>query len=317
MTTRSYAIIGTGALGGFYGAQLQHAGIETRFLLRSDYEHVRRHGLRCDSINGDFVLPEVHAYDDVRKMPRCDVVCVALKTTQNHLLPELLPGLVKDDGVVLVMQNGLGVEDEVARIVGADRVVGCLCFLCSNKVEPGHICHLDYGYVRLGEHTADGRAGGVTARLQAITSDFERAGIEAIAVEDLRAARWHKLVWNIPYNGLSVVLRATTDRLMAEPNARALVEALMHEVVTAAGACGRMIALGFVQKMLDHTLRMKPYKTSMMLDFEAGRAMEIEAIYGNPLRAAQAAGAAAPMLKMLYRQLKFLDSNRQNAITAQ
>lgn len=317
MTTRSYAIIGTGALGGFYGAQLQYAGIETHFLLHSDYEHVRRHGLRCDSINGDFVLPEVHAYDDVRKMPRCDVVCVALKTTQNHLLPELLPGLVKDDGVVLVMQNGLGVEDEVARIVGADRVVGCLCFLCSNKVEPGHICHLDYGYVRLGEHTADGRAGGVTARLQAIASDFERAGIEAIAVEDLRAARWHKLVWNIPYNGLSVVLRATTDRLMAETHARALVEALMREVVTAAGACGRTITPEFVQKMLDDTLRMKPYKTSMMLDFEAGRAMEIEAIYGNALRAAQAAGATTLLLETLYRQLKSLDSNRQNAITAQ
>ena len=305
---RIYAIIGTGALGGFYGARLQHAGIETHFLLRSDCDHVRQHGLRCDSRDGDFTLPRVHVYDDSRKMPRCDVVCVALKSTQNHQLAELLPPVMKEDGVVLVMQNGLGVEEEVARIVGDARVAGCLCFLCSNKVGPGHIQHLDYGYVRLGEHTADGRAGGVTTRLQAIASDFARAGIEANVVEDLRTARWQKLVWNIPYNGLSVVLRATTDRLMAEPHARALVEALMREVVVAAGACGRTIAPEFVRKMLDDTLRMKPYKTSMMLDFKARRSMEIEAIFGNPLRAAQAAGAACPLLETLYRELKFLDA---------
>lgn len=312
MTKRTYAIIGTGALGGFYGARLQRAGIETHFLARSDYEHMRQHGLVCESIDGDFTLPSVHAYREAREMPRCDVVCVALKTTQNHLLPELLPPVVKDDGVVLVMQNGLGIEDDVATIVGTKRVAGCLCFLCSNKVGPGHIRHLDYGYVRLGEHT-----GGATARLREIASDFERAGIEAKVVEDLRTARWQKLVWNIPYNGLSVVLRAATDRLMTEPNARALVEALMREVVAAAAACGRKIPDGFVQKMLDDTLRMKPYKTSMMLDFEAGRAMEIEAIYGNALRAAQSAGAATPLLETLYRQLKFLDSNRRNAITTQ
>ena len=89
---RSYAIIGTGALGGFYGARLQRAGCELHFLLHSDYEHVRQHGLVCESKDGDFTLPKVNAYSDVRDMPKCDVVCVCLKTTQNHLLPQLLLG---------------------------------------------------------------------------------------------------------------------------------------------------------------------------------------------------------------------------------
>ena len=300
MSSRSYAIIGTGALGGFYGARLQHAGCEVHFLLNSDYDHVARHGLICDSIDGNFTLPRVNAYRDARDMPRCDVVAVCLKTTQNQLLPSILPHVLKDNGVVLMMQNGLGNEDEAAGIVGAERVIGGLCFLCSNKIAPGHIQHLDYGYIRFGEHH-----GGITDRLRAIAADFDRAGIKTHLSDDLRTARWQKLVWNIPYNGLSVVLNATTDRLMTHPHTRDLCEALMREVVADAAAGGCPIPAGHVEKMLADTLKMKPYKTSMMLDHEAGRPMEVEYIYGNPLRTAQAAGMKSPLIEMLYRQLKF------------
>jgi 2-dehydropantoate 2-reductase len=197
------------------------------------------------------------------------------------------------------MQNGLGNEEFVAGIVGAQCVAGGLCFLCSNKTGPGHICHLDYGYVRFGNHT-----GGVTDELRAIAADFQCGGIEAECVPDLAAARWRKLVWNIPYNGLSVVLNATTDRLMRDPHTRALVEALMREIAP----CEPSITDEFIQKMLRDTDKMKPYKTSMMLDYEAHRPMEVEYIYGNPLRAAQQRGIAVPLLETLYRQLKFLDA---------
>ena len=287
MQRRSYAIIGAGALGGFYGARLQHAGCELHFLLHGDYDHVRQHGLICESKDGDFALPAVNAYRDARDMPRCDVVVVALKATRNHLLSALLPPVVKDDGAVLVMQNGLGGEDEVARIVGPQRVMGGLCFLCSNKVGPGHIRHLDYGHVVLGEFSQHG----VSERMRRIAADFQRAGIGVEFTEDLGVGRWQKLVWNIPYNGLSVVLNATTAELMADSHTRALAEQIMREVATDAAACGRSIPPGFVQEMLDRTDRMKPYRTSMKIDFDERRPMEVEAIYGNPLRAAQAAGA--------------------------
>ncbi|MGA9381931.1 MAG: 2-dehydropantoate 2-reductase N-terminal domain-containing protein, partial [Phormidium sp.] len=116
----SYAILGTGALGGYYGACLQKAGLDVHFLLHTDYEYVSKNGLVVESKNGDFTLPQVQAYSETSKMPPCDVVIVALKTTQNHLLPQMLPNLVKENGVILVLQNGLGVEDEVAKIVGAE-----------------------------------------------------------------------------------------------------------------------------------------------------------------------------------------------------
>jgi 2-dehydropantoate 2-reductase len=301
---RSYAIIGTGALGGFYGARLQHAGCELHFLLHSDYEHVRQHGLICESKDGDFTLPKVNAYRDTRDMPKCDVVCVCLKTTQNHLLPQLLPPVVKDGGVVLVMQNGLGIEEQVAEIVGAQPVVGGLCFLCSNKVGPGHIRHLDYGHVGLGEFATRG----VSERMRAIASDFQRAGIRTLLHEDLAVVRWQKLVWNIPYNGLSVVLDATTSELMTNPHTRQLVEQLMREVVADARACGTAITDDIVEQMLTYTDKMTPYRTSMKIDYDERHPMEVEAIFGNPLRASQKAGAKSPLLEELYHLLRFVDA---------
>ncbi|MDJ0620636.1 MAG: putative 2-dehydropantoate 2-reductase [Calothrix sp. MO_192.B10] len=308
----TYAIIGTGALGGFYGAKLQKAGLDIHFLLHSDYEHVINHGLIIESKDGDFTLPRVNAYQEVTKMPKCDVVVVALKTTQNHLLLQMLPSVVKDDGVVLVLQNGLGIEAEVAAIVGNDKVIGGLCFLCSNKIAPGHIHHLDYGQITLGEYTSNYSSVGITQRMKKIAHDFESAGITIEFAEDLLLARWQKLVWNIPYNGLSVILNATTAELMADVNTRHLVEQLMGEVVAGAKSAGRIIPQSFVQLMLDYTVNMKPYRTSMKIDYDENRPLEVEAIFGNPLRTAKTNGVDLPQIDCLYRQLKFLDAQHQS-----
>lgn len=313
---RRYAVLGTGALGGFYGARLCRAGCDVRFLLHSDFEHVRQHGLVVDSKDGDFVLPRVHAYRDVRDMPRCDVVAVALKATQNHLLPSLLPPVLADDGVVLLMQNGLGGEEEAARAAPGHIVVAGLCFLCSNKVGPGHIRHSDYGAVRFAQYSSDGAAAGVGDCMRAIAQDFATAGIEVDLLEDLLLARWQKLVWNVPISGLSVVLDADTRALMADPHTRALAEDIMREVVAGARSCGRHIDDSFVQKMIDMTVAMAPYRASLKVDFDDHRPMEVEAIYGNPLRAGQQAGARMSLVETLYRQLKFLDErNRRISAT--
>jgi 2-dehydropantoate 2-reductase len=252
----------------------------------------------------------VNAYSDVRDMPKCDVACLCLKTTQNHLLPRLLPLLVKDDGVVLVMQNGLGIEQQAAEIVGAPRVMGGLCFLCSNKVGPGHIRHLDYGLVALGEFATRG----ISGRMRAIASDLQRAGIPTELAEDLAVVRWQKLAWNIPYNGLSVVLNATTDELMTTPHTRQLVEAIMWEVVADARVCGAAVSDDIVPKMLANTEKMIPYRTSMKIDFDERHPMEVETMFGNPLRAAQEAGAQSPLIEQLYQQLKFLDARNTASV---
>jgi 2-dehydropantoate 2-reductase len=314
MGNLSYAILGTGALGGFYGAKLQKAGNEVHFLVNSGYQQVKQNGLLIQSKDGDFRLPQVQVYDQVEKMPNCDVVVVSLKTTQNHILTQLLPPVVKDNGIVLVLQNGLGIETEIAQIVSNVNIIGGLCFLCSNKIAPGHIHHLDYGKITLGEYATNYNGVGITERMKAIAQDFENAGIEIELTEDLLIGRWKKLVWNIPYNGLSVILDAKTDELMADMYTRTLVEQLMKEVQLGAKSTGRIIPDSFIQTMLDYTVKMKPYRTSMKIDFDECRPLEVEAIIGNPLRIAAENDVSLPLIRGLYQQLKFLDKRNTSLV---
>jgi 2-dehydropantoate 2-reductase len=303
----SYAVLGVGALGGLYGGLLARAGHDVHFLFHSDYDYVRQHGLRVETPLGDFHLPAVKAYRSPDDMPQVDVVMVAWKTTANAALENALPPLLKADSSVLVLQNGWDVELDAARIVGAERVLGGCCFLCSNKVGPGHIQHLDYGRISFGEY-APLLAGSITSRMNRLVEDFRGAGIDMVPTEDLRQTRWMKLMWNIPFNGLSVVLNALTDRIMANPHAAQLAESLMREVRAAAAGCGSAIDESFIAKMLDDTRKMVPYASSMLVDYQQGRPMEIEAIFGNPLRAAESAGIPVPRIEMLYRQLKYVEA---------
>ncbi len=202
------------------------------------------------------------------------------------------------------MQNGLGGEQLVADLVGAERLLGGIAYLCSNKIGPGHIRHLDYGQVMLGEYSPSG----VTERVQRVAADFEAAGIKATCLDDLRVGRWQKLVWNIPYNALSVLHNATTAELMSREETRHAIREIMDEVVAAARVNGVVLPSDIVNSMLERTTRMKPYRTSMKLDHDNGRPMEIEAIIGNPLRAALAAGCRVPRIEALYHQLKDLET---------
>jgi len=304
MSNRSYNIIGVGALGGYYGGLLARSGLDVRFVARSDLAQLRKGGLRVDSVDGDFSLPSVKAYANDDPPPRCDVAVVCIKTTENHMLPSLLGQALAPDGVALVLQNGYGVEKQAGDVVGHDHVLGGLCFLCSNKIGPAHVHHLDYGQIKMGEHTAGGEPGGITQRLREIAADFIQAGIRVETTDDLHLARWQKLVWNIPFNGLSVTTGWQTDRIMEDPAALARVTKLMQEVAAAAHAVtGRTIEQAFIEKMLANTAKMKPYKPSMMIDHELGRPLEIDAMYAAPIRAAEQVGCEIPAMQELHAQL--------------
>jgi 2-dehydropantoate 2-reductase len=304
---RSYTVIGLGAIGGYYGARLHQAGLPVRFVARSDAEHVRRHGLRVDSPEGDAVL-EVDVATDPSDLDPTDVVLVAVKTTASAAVAPAVGQLARAGGVVVVMQNGLGVESSFSDASPDTTVVGAMCFMCSNKVGPGHIVHLDQGAVTLGEFRADGSAAGVTPAVEAVMSDLQAAGVSASPVPDLQTGRWQKLVWNIPFNGLSVTLDAGTDEMLADPATRRRATVLMHEVVTAADACGHGFEPSFADRMMATTEAMTPYKTSMKLDHEAGRPLELDAIYAAPIAAARAAGQAMPETEALLDELRRIDA---------
>ncbi|MEC4804350.1 MAG: putative 2-dehydropantoate 2-reductase [Jaaginema sp. PMC 1079.18] len=305
--TRQYAIIGTGAIGGYYGALLQKAGFPVHFLLRSDYAIARDRGLTLQSINGDFKLPQILAYNDPAKMPPCDVILIALKATQNHLLPQILPPILHPNSIVILLQNGISTEPEIAKIPGINTIIGGICSICCYKIAPVTFQHLAYGEITLGEYVPNYQPCGITPILKQISADFQKAKISVETTANLIKRRWQKLVWNIPYNSLSVILDATTTELMEHPHSRQFIRETMQEVLLAATATHCQIADSYIQEMLDHTDNIKtPYLTSMKLDYNNYRPLEIEVILHNPLKIAQTANIELPKIRALYQQLKFL-----------
>lgn len=299
----NYAIVGTGAIGGFYGSKLAHSGREVHFLMHSDYQFVKEHGMQVDSCDGSFHLDHVNVYQHTADMPKCDVVIVGLKTTNNHLLPQLLTPLLHQDTVVVLIQNGIGVEADVQQMFPDVQLVAGLAFICSAKTEPGRVNHQCYGSINLANYSCRDEA-----VFTAILNDFVDAGIQAGSVP-YDEARWKKAVWNMPFNGMTVALNTQTDLLLKNPATRQLIRDLMGEVVGAArhqGITG--LDESFIEKMIDMTDHMTPYSPSMKLDFDFHREMEIHYLYSRPIQLAREAGYPMPKLEMLEAELKFLQA---------
>lgn len=297
-----YGIIGTGALGGYYGGKLANAGKDVHFLFHSDYEHVKQHGLKVDSVDGNFIINPINAYNDTEHMPLCDVVLVCLKTTNNHLLASLLPPIIHEDTIVILIQNGLGIEADLQSTFPNLKIAGGLAFICARKLNKGHIEHLDEGNLNIGAYSEID-----ILKLLEIASDFEEAQI-AIEITDLNKARWQKLVWNIPFNGLSVVMNASTDQLIKNKHTQQLIYDMMQEVILAANHCGAELLPKVADKMMSSTLEMVSYAPSMKLDYDYKREMEIFYIYTKPISMAILEGIEMPKVAMLEKQLRYLES---------
>jgi len=319
------AVVGCGAVGIFYGAKLCRIGAETHFLLRADFDAVCRDGVRVYSVDGDFTARPRCARQPAEIGP-CDLVVIGLKTTANAEFPRLLPPLLGSGTLLLTLQNGIGSDDELARRFGGERVLGGLCFVCLNRVAPGVVRHSAHGKIVLGEYGQPAQA-----RTHGLAERFRQAGIRCDITANLAQARWEKLVWNVPFNGLGVagvvghaafatgavpsefVLPTEclpTDVLLADPGWEMCLRALMREIIAAANALGFPLPPALEEKNIANTRCMAAYKASTLLDFELGRPLELESIFFEPQRRAQRAGVPTPVLDRLCAVLAQLDALR-------
>lgn len=290
------AIVGAGALGLYYGALLQRSGEDLHYLLRSDYDAITRNGLRVFSINGDFSLPHVRGYRCADEIGPVDLVLVGLKTFVNDCYRELLGPLVGDHTQILTLQNGLGNEEALAELFGAERIIGGVAFLCSNRGEPGEVHHLSAGRITMGEYQRCDRG-----RIDRLAAMFSKAGVDCRTTDDLKRTRWEKLVWNIPFNGLCALLQQPVSTLLAQDACLRLVREIMLEVIAAANAQGLTtpIAEGFIDSMLEYTGNMGDYRPSMQIDREEGRQLEIASIFRAPLAYGRRQGIGMTRVEML------------------
>ncbi len=303
------AIVGAGAVGGYYGARLARAGEEVHFILRSDWALVRARGWKITDHEG---LWRQHHPERVHKRSEtvgaCELVIIAAKATANPELPPLVKPLLGAKTMVLSLQNGLGNVEFHAAYCGAARMLGGLAFVCINRVGPGVIEKYIPGSIRLGEFT-----GAARERTRALAALFRRAGVDCQAVESLTNALWRKLVWNVPFNGLAIAAGGvTTDVILGRPELLERVRALMRDVQAGAATQGVKIPDAFLQKQIEVTQPMGPYQPSSLIDFQGGREVEVEAIWGEPLRRAQAGGAPVPHLAALYAEVRALVEARRS-----
>jgi len=297
----TFTVFGTGAVGAYYGGRLADNGNTVHFLARSDYREIKEKGLKVHSPKGDFHLKTPSVFKDAAEIPPSDVLLISLKTTGNRDLREKISPLVHKDTSLIVLQNGLGMEEEFSQWFPANPVMGGMCFICSRKIKPAVIEHMDYGMITLGCLNKED-----SELRDKIGSLMEKAGIPVTLVENLEDARWRKLLWNIPYNGLSVTLNTDTEQIMKNPYSRNMIRNLMLEVIEGAASCGCEIETEAVEDMLKFTDQMTPYEPSMKLDFLLSRPMEIEYMYDRPLQAASEKGCEMKRVGMLRDNLQFI-----------
>ncbi len=297
------AVIGAGAVGTFYGAKLFQAGYQVQ--LQSSYAStMKNRPIDIRSIWGDFSVT-IPVFPRSEEMDAADLIVISTKALSNVDYHSLVQPLLKPKSVILVLQNGINQEEILAAQFPKQIILGGLAFTCINRIEPIQIHHLDYGFIKMGPLSPDHL---LWARF--VAELFQKAGIKSEAGANLRALRWEKLLWNIPYNTLSVLgLRASTAEIMGS-DLEEIARLLMHEVWTIAAADGHHLSRELIHTMLERTRRMEPYKTSMLLDFEAGRPMEVEAIVGEPVRIAEKHRLSVPTLYTIYKLLRFLNERR-------
>lgn len=296
-------VVGAGSIGLYYGGKLAHAGYDVRFLLRGGFEEARRAGIRIYSPDGDIHLTDPQIYRTSEEIGPCDLVLVSLKATSNAILPKILPPLVQADTLVLTLQNGLGNEQYISDLIGPEHVLGGLCFVCLNRPSLASVVHIGHGRVSLGEFNRPS-----APRTHAIQEALASSGIKAKVVENLMEERWRKLVWNIPFNGLAVAKGGiTVDQILAKPALQQECRDLMGETIETANALGFALDTGYADIQIEQTKSMGDYRPSTLIDFLAGSELEIEPIWGEPLRAAQKVGVPTPHLAALYQELQSLN----------
>lgn len=303
------AVIGAGAVGSYYGARLAEAGHDVRFLLRRDYEAVRAGGLHVRSVDGDLHLPQPFVAATSAAIGTVDWVLCALKATSIDEVPALLAPCLGPGTRILVLMNGLGLEERFSTWFGAERVYGGLAFTCINRGEPGVVNHLRYGPITIGHVEND------AAQLEAAARLWAGTAVQATTEPSLLRARWEKLCWNIPFNGITIAAGGVgTERVMADEELRAEARALMEEVVRLGnadlahhGERARLNGREVIERMIALTATMGDYRPSTLIDFLEGRPLEVEAIFGEPLRRARTLAEPAPRIEMLTALLRSLD----------
>lgn len=294
-------IIGAGAIGSFYGAILKRAGCTVSAVVRSEYDAVKAHGFRFESPLGDISWKPDYLYKDGdRPDSTPDYVILATKVLPGSDRAGLVRPWVGEGTNIVLIQNGLDIERELADAFPDNPIISCLAFIAVSRVAPGEIKHNAYGRLVMGRYPS-----GLDDHCQALHDLFVEGGIDIKLTEEVVRERWLKCVWNTPFNPLSVLANgADTYTMLDTPGGEKLVREMMQEVIDAAEADGHPLPPQIIDSNIDGTRKMPAYKNSMALDYLNDRPIELDAILGNVVAIAQKHGVPVPRLETMLAALR-------------
>lgn len=294
-------IVGAGAIGSFYGAILKRAGCPVSVVLRSEYQAVKEHGFRFESPLGDISWTPDQVYrdgDSAEAKP--DYLILATKIVPGtDRVAQVRPWMGKDTKLVLI-QNGLDIERELADAYPDNPIISCLAFVAVSRVAPGQIKHNAYGRLVMGRFPE-----GIDAHCEEIAELFRAGGIEIELAQNVVRERWLKCVWNTPFNPLSVLANgADTLTMLDTEGGEQLVRDLMLEVMAVAEADGHPLPAKLPEGNISGTRKMPAYKNSMALDYLNDRPIELDAILGNVVAIAHRHKVPVPRLETMLVTLR-------------
>ena len=282
--------------------------------MRRDYHAVRANGLKVMSPDGDFNLTNPKVAQSSEEISTVDWVICALKVTSIKDARALVRPCVSSDTRILVLMNGLGLEESFAEWFNPEQIFGGLAFTCINRGEPGYVSHIAYGSITLGHLYND------PTELKSAVALWVQSKVQVSTSSSFLCARWEKLCWNIPFNGLAVAAGGiTTDHIMGDPSLRNTARTLMEEVIEVGNKDlekhsedERIDRVAMIEHMFELTDTMGAYRPSTIIDFIEAKAMEVESIFGEPLRRAQLLEVATPQLTLLTALLRALNTHQQD-----
>ncbi|AOP34044.1 2-dehydropantoate 2-reductase [Leptospira tipperaryensis] len=295
-------VLGSGAIAGLYAGKLKQAGCTLDFWVRKNALELEESGFQIQSHWGDFEYQPNLVFEEVPKnLEEYDLILNCLKCLPDVRLETILGFSIPEHIPILLLQNGIGIEEPIASLYPSNEILSGLAFVCANRLDNGKIHHLDYGDLTIGSWNRNP----TSSLADKLVKLFETGGVPTQRTDEIRQARWKKLMWNAPFNPISVLSGGkNTSQILAEPSSRSLVIEIMYEVQKLSELDGAAVPIEQIETFIQMTESMKPYKTSMLLDFESGRPMEIDAILGNALKIGEKFHFKTPHIATLYALLK-------------
>jgi 2-dehydropantoate 2-reductase len=297
------AVLGAGAVGGFFGAKLAAASNDVAFIARGVHlAALRRDGLAVESFQGNLNVRDALFTDSPAAVGPVDLILFCVKSYDTETAAQALAPMVEKGTVILSLQNGVDNADKIARLWGAQRTLAGVVYLGSQLQQPGRIKHSAGGRIVFGE--LDGEIHEATRAIERILAS---AQIPCEISTDIRQAQWRKLLWNAPFCAISCMTHATMKEMVESESLINLALDCMGEVREAAKSQGVDLDPALFDETLNFSKSLGAFKPSMLQDLEGGKPLEFDAFNGIVVNLLEKSGKVAPVNKVFYGVLKHLD----------